>query len=196
MFAKNYAFLHFHRAIGEKLQHIKLWKFAVFHTSHGTSSLPSTNKIRDGRVFSLVHLTWNDPYIYQLLALLWGTSNYFPRTKHVKFQSLLSTVHCSNRTIYILSTHSLCYLVKELLTSTSEFLISIWIPKSMPKPEPSDDNLIKYPHRWDCHFSAIMQHLPVVSYCHFRTNRLSHMSVTKHQCCIICQKCRPHLHHR
>jgi len=21
------------------------------------------NKIRDGRVFSLVHLTWNDPYV-------------------------------------------------------------------------------------------------------------------------------------
>jgi hypothetical protein len=27
---KNCAFLHFHRAISEKLQHIKLWKFAVF----------------------------------------------------------------------------------------------------------------------------------------------------------------------
>jgi hypothetical protein len=36
--AKKYAFLHFHRAISEKLQHIKLWKFAVFHTSRGTSS--------------------------------------------------------------------------------------------------------------------------------------------------------------
>jgi hypothetical protein len=41
----------FHRATSEKLQHIKLWKFAVFHTSRGTSSLPSMNKIRDGRVF-------------------------------------------------------------------------------------------------------------------------------------------------
>jgi hypothetical protein len=59
MFAKkNYAFLDIHRATSEKLQHIKLWKFAVFHTSRGTSSLPS---IRDGWVFSLVHLTWNDP---------------------------------------------------------------------------------------------------------------------------------------
>jgi hypothetical protein len=45
-----------------KLQHIQLWKFVVFHTSRGTSSLPSMNKIRDGMVFSLVHLTWNDPY--------------------------------------------------------------------------------------------------------------------------------------
>jgi hypothetical protein len=54
MFAKNYA-------ISEKLQHIQLWKFAVFHTSHGTSSLPSMNKIRVGMVFLLVHLTWNDP---------------------------------------------------------------------------------------------------------------------------------------
>jgi hypothetical protein len=61
VFAKNYAFLHFHRDISEKLQHIKLWKFAVFHNPRGTSSLPSMNKIRDGRVFSLVHLTWNDP---------------------------------------------------------------------------------------------------------------------------------------
>jgi hypothetical protein len=50
-------FFIFHRAISEKLQHIKLWKFAFFYTSRGTSSLPSMNKIRDGRVFSLVHLT-------------------------------------------------------------------------------------------------------------------------------------------
>ena len=45
-----------------KNYNIKLRKFAVFHTSRGTSSLPSMNKIRDGRVFSLVHLTWNDPF--------------------------------------------------------------------------------------------------------------------------------------
>jgi hypothetical protein len=51
--------LRIHRAVSEKLQHMKLWKFAVFHTSCGTSSLPSMNKITDGRVFSLVHLTWN-----------------------------------------------------------------------------------------------------------------------------------------
>jgi hypothetical protein len=38
-------FLHFQRAISEKLQHIKLLKFAVFHTSRGTSSLPSMNKV-------------------------------------------------------------------------------------------------------------------------------------------------------
>jgi hypothetical protein len=55
MFAKNYA-------VSEKLQHIQFWKFAVFHTSHGTSSLPSINKIRVVMVFSLVHLTWNDPH--------------------------------------------------------------------------------------------------------------------------------------
>jgi hypothetical protein len=57
-------FTHFfilHRAISEKLQNIKIWKFAVFHTSLGTSSLPSLNKIGDGRLFSLVQLTWNDP---------------------------------------------------------------------------------------------------------------------------------------
>jgi hypothetical protein len=46
----------------EKLQNIKLWKFAVFSTSHGTSSLSSMNKIGDGRVSSFIHLTWNDPY--------------------------------------------------------------------------------------------------------------------------------------
>jgi hypothetical protein len=61
MFAKKYAFIHFHRAISEKLQFLKLSTIAVLHTSRGTSSLPSMNKIRDGRVFSLVHLMWNDP---------------------------------------------------------------------------------------------------------------------------------------
>jgi hypothetical protein len=45
VFAKNYSFLHFHGAISEKLQHIKLWKFAVFRTSRGTSSLPSINSL-------------------------------------------------------------------------------------------------------------------------------------------------------
>jgi hypothetical protein len=57
-------FTHFfilHGAISEKLQHIKIWKFVIFHTSCGTSSLPSMNKIGDGRVFSFVHSTWNDP---------------------------------------------------------------------------------------------------------------------------------------
>jgi hypothetical protein len=44
MFAKNYA-------ISEKLQDIRLSKFAVFHTSRGTSSLQSMNKIRVGMVF-------------------------------------------------------------------------------------------------------------------------------------------------
>jgi hypothetical protein len=72
MFAKNCAFLHFHRAISEKLLHIKLWKFAVFSTSRGTLSLPSMNKIGDGRVFSFVHLT------HDVIGCL----------------SVLATVHC------------------------------------------------------------------------------------------------------
>jgi hypothetical protein len=61
-----WTFTHFfilHRDISEKLQDIKILKFSVFHTSLGTSSLPSMNKIGDGRVFSLVHLTWNDPVL-------------------------------------------------------------------------------------------------------------------------------------
>jgi hypothetical protein len=73
VFVKNYTFLHFHRAVSEKLQHIKLWKCAVFHTSRGTSSLPSMNKIWDGRVFSLVHFKWNDPNI-NLAATCFGAA--------------------------------------------------------------------------------------------------------------------------
>jgi hypothetical protein len=64
-------FFIFHRAISEKLQHIKLWKFAVFHTSRGTSSLPSMNKIRDDRVFSLVHSTWNDQDGFSTYLGIW-----------------------------------------------------------------------------------------------------------------------------
>jgi hypothetical protein len=56
VFAKNYA-------TSEKLQHIQLRKFAVFHTSRGISSLQSTNKTEFGWGFSLVHLTWNDPFM-------------------------------------------------------------------------------------------------------------------------------------
>jgi hypothetical protein len=73
-------FFIFHRAISEKLQHIKLWKSAVVHTSSGTSSLPSMNKIRDGRVFSLVHLTWNDPTIILNFSFRSDYSQYrFPQ---------------------------------------------------------------------------------------------------------------------
>jgi hypothetical protein len=58
MFAKYYA-------ISEKLQHILYnnENLQFFYTSRGTSSLPSMNKIRVGMVFSLVHLTWDDPLI-------------------------------------------------------------------------------------------------------------------------------------
>ena len=45
-------------------------KICSFYTSRGTSSLPSMNKIRDGRVFSLVHLTWNDPYATRLATAM------------------------------------------------------------------------------------------------------------------------------
>jgi hypothetical protein len=65
VFAKNYA-------ISEKLQHVQLWKFAVFHTSCGTSGLASMNKIRVGMVFSLVRLTWNDPKVdCSVCLVLW-----------------------------------------------------------------------------------------------------------------------------
>jgi hypothetical protein len=70
MFAKNYSFLHFHRAIIEKLQHIKLWKFAVFYTSSDTSSLPSMNKIRDGRVFLIGSLDMEWPISFIKMAFL------------------------------------------------------------------------------------------------------------------------------
>jgi hypothetical protein len=49
------------KLISEKLQHIQLSKFAVFIPPVVLPSLPSMNKIGDGMVFSLVHLTWNDP---------------------------------------------------------------------------------------------------------------------------------------
>jgi hypothetical protein len=104
MFAKNYAFLHFLRAISEKPQHIKLWKFAVFYTSRGTSSLPSMNKIRDVRVFSLVHLTWNDPDTKKTIApqlyVIWRNWHHF-RTQDIDFYwnnlfSILPQKHDTN----------------------------------------------------------------------------------------------------
>jgi hypothetical protein len=74
-------FFTLHRAISKKLQHIKLWKFAVFHTSRGTSSLPRMNKIRDGMVFSLVHLTWSDPRASRPVDILGGGTTLHFRNK-------------------------------------------------------------------------------------------------------------------
>jgi hypothetical protein len=88
----------------EKLQYIKLWKFAVFYTSRGTSSLPTMNKIRDGRVFSLVHLTWNDPdtkkKITPQLDVIWRNWHHF-RTQDIDFHwnnlfSMLPQNHDTN----------------------------------------------------------------------------------------------------
>jgi hypothetical protein len=112
VFAKNYA-------ISGKLQPIQLWKFAVFHTSRCTSSLPSMNKIRVGMVFSLVHLAWNDPHVQIPVQRLTALTNIFrdysacpgkcpmPQIKAWLVPSTSCPVHCS-----LIILHSMQYSLR------------------------------------------------------------------------------------
>jgi hypothetical protein len=128
MFAKNYAFLHFHRAIREKLQHIKLWKFAVFRTSCGTSSLPSMNKIRDGWVFRW--FTWHGMIVRDEDKGSIFPSNFVLRdviTPNTLFCILTATCKCVNL-VYIFIRH--IGTNSEICIWTSSCLyVSAWFPQ-------------------------------------------------------------------